>query len=447
MGAVHFPAGFRFGAATSAYQIEGSWQSDGKGESIWDRFAHTPGKIRGGETGDVACDSYRRWKDDLAVLRELRLQSYRFSIAWPRIQPLGRGAPSAKGLEHYSRLVDALLEAGIRPLPTLYHWDLPQALEDVGGWAERDLAGRFADYAEIVAKSLGDRVTDWILLNEPGIFTLHGYLLGVHAPGRREPDAFLRATHVANLAQGLSYRALKAIAPRARVGTALNLSPCEPERDTDADAAAAERWHAFHNEWFLTPALRGRYPDAFLEGAPLERMQVREGDLDLVRVDLDFLGINFYSRSIVRAAPDDPNLGAIAIGSGRDQGPRTDFGWEVWPSGLRDILLRMTADHGPIPLEVTENGCSYADAPDDRGRVRDSRRIAYLDSHLGALLEAIDAGADVRSYHVWSLLDNFEWAEGTRQRFGLVHVDFATGRRTLKESGRWYARVASGKAL
>lgn len=444
MAAARFPDGFHWGTATAAAQIEGAWQADGKGESIWDRFAHTPGRIPSGDTGDVACDSYHRWKDDLALLRELRQTSYRFSIAWPRIQPSGRGAAHPKGLEHYGRFVDALLEAGLRPLPTLYHWDLPQALEDAGGWPHRDLAGRFADYAEQVVKALGDRVQDWILLNEPSIFTTHGYLLGLHAPGRRDAEAFLRATHVVNLAQGEAFRAVKAVGAQLRVGTAFHLSPCEPERDTEKDAAAAERWHAFCNEWHLSPALQGRYPDAFLSGPPLERMGVQDGDMARVRAELDFLGVNLYSRTLVRDEPGDPNLGALAVGPfGRDQGPKTDLGWEVWPDAMRDALLRLTRDHGRRPLEITESGCSYGDVPDARGVVRDHRRIDYHAAYLAAVAEAIDQGADVRSYHVWSLLDNFEWAEGMRQRFGLVHVDFASGRRTVKESGRWYARVAA----
>jgi beta-glucosidase len=443
MSRARFPDGFHWGTATASYQIEGSWQGDGKGESIWDRFSHTAGAIKTGETGDVACDSYRRWRDDIALMKELGQTSYRFSLAWPRIQATGKGAANEKGIEHYQRFVDALLAAGIRPLPTLYHWDLPQALEDEGGWPNRDLAGRFADYAEIVAKALGDRVSHWILLNEPTIFTTLGYLLGYHAPGRRDMDAFLRATHTVNLAQGMSFRALKAVLPRSMVGTAFNLSPCEPERDTEADAAAAERWHGFINDWYLSTAIHGRYPEAFVSGPPFQRMGVRHGDMELVRAELDFIGINLYSRTVVRAVPDDPNLGAIAVGNlGRDQGPKTDFGWEVWPDSLRDMILRVTRDYGRRPLEVTENGCAYGDAPDGKGRIQDHRRTDFYRGYLGGVAEAIEKGADVRGYHAWSLLDNFEWAEGMSQRFGLVYVDFATQQRTIKESGRWYAQVA-----
>jgi beta-glucosidase len=444
MARIRFPDGFHWGAATAAYQIEGSPQADGKGESIWDRFAHTPGKIRTGETGDVACDSWRRWREDVALMKEIGLTSYRFSISWPRIQASGRGAANQRALDAYGELIDGLLGAGIRPFPTLYHWDLPQALEDAGGWPERDTAARFAEYAALVVRALGDRVPGWMIFNEPHIFTTLGYLLGIHAPGRRDRDAFLRATHVVNLAQGEAFRAMKSERPGLSVGTAFNMSPCEPASGSDADRAAAERWHALVNCWFLDPALRGRYPDAFLGGPPLERMGVREGDLALLRAPLDFLGINLYTRSVVRANPDDPNgLGASPTSPfGGNEGPRTDFGWEVWPDALHDMVVRVTRDYDRPIIEITENGCSYGDAPDERGVVNDVRRIDYYRGFLAALHRAIQAGAKVRGYHAWTLLDNFEWAEGTAQRFGLVWVDFATQRRIVKESGRWYAAAA-----
>jgi beta-glucosidase len=446
---IRFPEGFHWGAATASYQIEGAWNEDGKGESIWDRFAHTPGRIKNGDTGDVACDSYHRWPEDVALLREMNLTSYRFSIAWPRIQATGAGPANAKGLDYYRRLVDALLDAGIRPFPTLYHWDLPQALEDRGGWPNRDTAGRFVDYAELVVRALGDRVREWMILNEPGVFTTVGYLLGVHAPGRRDLDAFLRATHVVNLAHGQAFRALKALDPRLRVGTAYSMSPCEPAGDSEADAAAAERWHGFVNDWYLSPALRGRYPRAFRGGEPpAAALGVREGDLELVRAPLDFVGINLYFRTLVQDDPGDANLGARAVGPfGGDVGPKTDFGWEVWPDALHDMILRVTRDYDRPVLEITENGCSYGDGPDASGAIRDRRRIEFHRGYLEAVARAIAAGADVRGYHAWTLLDNFEWAEGFAQRFGLVHVDFATRTRTLKESGRWFGRVAAENAL
>jgi beta-glucosidase len=447
VGRVRFPEGFRWGTATAAYQIEGAWQEDGKSESIWDRFAHTPGKIKGAHTGDVACDSYHRFAEDLALMRAMNLNSYRFSLSWPRILPGGSGPVNAKGLAYYSRLVDALLAAGIRPFPTLYHWDLPQALEDRGGWPERDTAGRFADYAEAVVRALGDRVQHWMLLNEPHIFTVMGYLAGIHAPGRTDLAAFLRATHTVNLAQAEAFRAVKALRADLVVGSAFNLSPCEPSSDSQADAAAAERWDAFVNLWYLEPALRGRYPDAFVGGPPLERMGVREGDLDRLRTPLDFLGVNLYTRTKVRHDPQ-AGWGLQAIPThpvGGDDGPRTDFGWEVWPRALYDMLMRLTRDFDRPVLEVTENGCSYRDGPGPDGAIRDTRRIDYYRGFLEQVARAIEAGADVRGYHAWTLLDNFEWAEGFEQRFGLAWVDFARPDRPrrLKQSGRWFGQVAA----
>ena len=446
MARIRFPDGFLWGAATASYQIEGGWKEDGKGESIWDRFTHTAGKIKNGDTGDVACDSYHRWREDVALLREMNLGSYRFSMAWPRIQPTGRGAANAAGLDYYSRLVDGLLEAGIRPLPTLFHWDLPQALEERGGWPERDAASRFAEYAAIVARALGDRVGRFTLFNEPGVFTLMGYGIGIHAPGRRDVDAFLRATHTVNLAQAEAFRAMKSERAAVRLGTAFSMTACEPAGDSEADAAAAERWHAFANCWFLEPALRGRYPDAFPAGVPEERMGVREGDLERARAALDFVGINLYVRSpVVHAEGASWGIDARAVGpQGDATGPRTDFGWEVWPAALHDVVLRITRDYDRPEIEITENGCSYADAPGEDGRIRDVRRIDFFRGQLEALHRAIEAGADVRAYHAWTLLDNFEWSEGYAQRFGLAWVDFdgAKRERTLKDSGHWYARVA-----
>ena len=444
MARIRFPAGFHWGTATAAYQIEGAVNEDGRGESIWDRFSHTPGRIAGGDTGDVACDSYHRFADDLALLREMHCTSYRFSIAWPRVQPTGRGPANVPGLDYYRRVVDALLAAGIRPLPTLYHWDLPQALQDSGGWASRDTAGRFADYTELALRSLGDRVESWILLNEPSVFTAMGHWLGIHAPGLRDVDAFLRATHTANLAQAQGAAAARAVRADVRVGTAFAFSPCEPAGDSEADAAAARRFDRFQNAWFLAPALRGAYPEAFAGGVPLERMGVRDGDLERLRTRLDFIGVNLYTRTCVRHTASDPiGLQARPTGMGGDAGPKTDFGWEVWPDSLYAMCMQLTREYDRPVLEITENGCSYGEAPGPDGAVRDARRIDYYRGYLEALARAIEHGADVRGYHAWTLLDNFEWAEGFRQRFGLAYVDFATGKRTLKESGRWYGRVAA----
>ncbi|HVN19229.1 MAG TPA: GH1 family beta-glucosidase [Dongiaceae bacterium] len=443
-----FPKDFFWGTATASYQIEGAWKEDGKGESVWDRFAHTPGKIKNGDTGDIACDSYHRWREDIALMRAMNLNSYRFSIAWPRIQPTGKGAANPKGIEYYSRLVDALLEAHIRPFVTLYHWDLPQALEDAGGWPNRDLAGRFADYVQLVVAALGDRVTDWMIFNEPDAFLDLGYLEGIHAPGRKSLLDFLRSTHVVNVAQAEAFRTLKAIRPTARVGTALSMSPCEPATDSAEDKLAAERAHAITNTWFLDPALRGRYPDA-LTFLPETAMQIKAGDMEKIRVPLDFVGINLYYRTIAsapgaveRATHAQEWLFPVKMDGGH-MGPITDIGWEVWPKALYDMVMRVTRDYNRPVIEITESGCAYNDGPGPDGVIRDSRRVRYHADYLAALARAMAEGADVRGYHAWSLIDNFEWAEGYGQRFGLAYVDFKTGKRTMKDSGRWYGKVAA----
>ena len=446
-----FPKNFFWGAATAAYQIEGAWDQDGKGESIWDRFAHTPGKIKQGDTGDVACDSYHRWRDDIALMRAMNLNSYRFSIAWTRIQPSGARTANPKGIDYYSRLVDALLEAGIRPLVTLYHWDLPQALDDAGGWPNRETASRFADYVEITARALGDRVSDWMLFNEPAAFTYRGYLEGRLAPGHKSLFDFLRATHTVNLAQAAGFRALKAVRPSARVGTAFSMSACEPASNSEEDKLAAERAHAITNLWFLEPALNGRYPDAFAF-FPETAMGVRSGDLEEMRAPLDFIGINLYYRTIASAPSAIERISHAQQWlypvkmTGGQQGPRTDIGWEVWPQALYDVVMRITRAFNR-QIEITESGCAYNDGPDSNGIIRDTRRIEYHRQYLQALAQAITDGADVRGYHAWSLIDNFEWAEGFSQRFGLAYVDFKTHQRTIKESGRWYAKVAAENRL
>lgn len=444
-----FPSDFIWGAATSAYQIEGAWQADGKGESIWDRFAHTPGKIKQGHTGDVACDSYHRYAEDIALLKELNLKSYRYSISWPRIQPSGRGAPNQKGLDYYRRLTDATLEAGIRPLATLYHWELPQALEQQGGWPARDTAERFAEYATHVARALGDRVQQWLLMNEPKTFSSVGYWYGTHAPGRTDPLAFVRATHTINLAQADAFRAIKALHANARLGSAFDVAPMYPLTESEADRAAAERWHKFQNLWFLYPALHGRYPSGVLTGGrETELLGMLAGDESRLRAPFDFVGLNYYTTVLVKNAPRGngvPGLNTESIwATMHGTHPKTDIGWHVYPRGFEEILIRMAQETGSIPIEITENGASYNTEPDAGGRIRDTARIEYLRGHLQSVRRAMERGVPIRAYHCWSLLDNFEWAEGYTQRFGLVHVDFANGqKRTIKDSGHWYARVAA----
>ena len=365
---LRFPAGFAWGASTAAYQIEGAWNEDGKGESIWDRFSHTPGKVVNGDNGDRACDHYHRYRDDIAVMREMNLSSYRFSISWPRIQPTGSGKPNPKGLDFYSRLTDALLEADIRPLVTLYHWDLPQTLEDAGGWPSREIAARFADYCDIVARALGDRISNWLLFNEPAAFTSMGYLRGIHAPGKKSIRAFLRAAHTVNLAQAAGFRAIKAVVSNSRVGSAYSMSPCEPATNSEADKLAAERAHRITNCWFLDPALHGSYPHAF-PFLPDFLIGMNSGDVDEMRAPLDFIGINLYYRTMAQAAPlakrlFDPGFTLFPVKMfPASEGPATDIGWEVWPRAIYDLLMRITRDYNRPTIEITESGCSTTTAP------------------------------------------------------------------------------------
>src|SRR3989440_5904553 len=358
----NFPPEFIFGAATSAYQIEGAWNEGGKGESIWDRFSHTTGNVKAGATGDVACDSYHRYNEDVKLLKKLNLMSYRFSISWPRIQAGGTDKPNPKGLDYYKRVTDALLEAKIRPLCTLYHWDLPQKLEHAGGWPNRDLAGRFTEYAEIVTRALGDRIKHWCIFNEPWVFTFLGYAWGIHAPARQNFVECLRATHVVNIAQGQAFRAMKAVNSKFEVGTAFSMSHCQPATKSEEDRKAADRAHALGNIWFIQPAMRGEYPAAFVGPNPLEMMGVKSGDMEVCRAPLDFLGVNYYRRQLVSAIP--PGAGEDATGVHNfdaHDGPLTDFAWEIWPDGFHDLLMRIAHEYKTTPLEITENGCSYLD--------------------------------------------------------------------------------------
>lgn len=444
-----FAKDFIWGAATAAYQIEGAWNVDGKGESIWDRFCHTKGAIKNGDTGDVACDSYHRYPEDVALLKRLNVKSYRYSLSWPRIQATGRGAINQKGLDYYRRLTDAVLSAGIRPLVTLYHWDLPQALEDNGGWPNRETAERFADYAEIVARALGDRVQHWVLLNEPKTFTSCGYWYGNHAPGRKDPLAFVRATHTSNLAQGLGFKAMRAINGALKIGSAFDVAPMYAFSESKDDKAAAERWHRFQNLWFIAPALTGRYPDGVLHpDKQASLLGWQQGDEARVRAPLDFVGLNYYTPVLVKNAPqgngvpdlNTQNFWATMHGSH----PKTDVDWTIYPQGFYDVLIRMKEITGALPIEITENGAAFNEGPNARGSIEDTRRIDYLRGHLKAVARAIQSGVPIRGYHCWSLLDNFEWAEGYSQRFGIVHVDFKNGqRRRIKASGKWYADVCT----
>ena len=449
--ATDFPPDFYWGAATAAYQVEGGWNADGKGESIWDRFTRAPGKILNGDTGDVACDSYHRYREDVALVRELGLKSYRYSLSWPRIQPDGRGAINPAGLDYYKRLTDAVLEAGARPLVTLYHWDLPQVLEDAGGWPNRDTAARLADYAEIVGKALGDRIDHWAVFNEPKTFTHLGYWQGIHAPGRKEPLAFLKATHTVNLGLGMGFRALKAASPRALVGNVCDVAPMLPKTSGAADREAAARHARFLNRWFLEPALTGRYPQVLPPDREHELLGWRDGDEAIIRADLDHIGLNYYTSWTVAADPTAAN-GIPGLNATAEWGvgphAKTDIGWDIYPQGFFDILTDMHRLTGHRPIEITENGASDNTRPAPDHRIHDINRIAYLRSHLHEVSRAIGAGVPIRGYHCWSLMDNFEWAAGYTQRFGLTYVDMPNDlRRQTKDSFHWYRGVIRNNGL
>jgi beta-glucosidase len=436
-----FPAGFAWGVATAAYQIEGAVTEDGRGTSVWDTFCQRPGAIRDGQTGNVADDHYHRWPEDVALMAALGVGTYRFSLAWPRIQPAGSGAVNPAGLDFYDRLVDNLVANGITPMPTLFHWDLPQALEDAGGWMSRDTAYRFAEFAAIAAARLADRVPLWITLNEPFVVTAFGYALGVHAPGRTLMLGALPTAHHQLLGHGLAVAALRAAGVR-EVTIANNYAPAWAASENPADVAATAAYDTLHNRLYTDPLLLGSYPDLAAFGVgPAGLDCVHDGDLEIISAPVDALGVNYYAPTRLSAPQDDGDLPFhIQPITGY---PLTAFGNPVVPAGLTELLTTLAARYGDRlpPVYITENGCSFADEPDAAGRIDDRDRIGYLDSHIRAVGDAMAAGVDVRGYLVWSLLDNFEWAEGYHQRFGLVHVDYETQRRTPKASFGWYRDV------
>ena len=434
-----FPADFNFGTATAAYQIEGAAHEDGRGESIWDRFSGTPGKTFEGHTGEVACDHYHRYLDDIDLMSRLGVNSYRLSIAWPRILPNGTGTVNQKGLDFYNRLIDALLERSIEPYVTLHHWDLPQALEDRGGWYSRDTAEAFGEFAAIVLGALGDRVHRWITVNEPWVVAWIGHGEGRHAPGKADgPTGAIKAGHHLLLAHARAVDAVRSLSPKSRVGITLDMSPVFPFTDSAEDARAATLMDATKNRWFLEPVLWAQYPTdipAYLDLLP----EGAGDDMSAIAAPTDFVGVNYYSRAIVGLDPATqmPQVKHL------ENVERTGSGWEVYADGLRDLLIRLQEEYRVPSLLVTENGAAYAGGPDGSGHVRDGKRIDYLAKHLNAAAEAIDRGAKLDGYFVWSLLDNFEWASGydDNTRFGIVHVDFDTQDRTIKDSGHWYSQL------
>jgi len=437
-----FPADFLWGCATSSYQIEGAAEADGRVESIWDRFAATPGKIRDGSSGAVACDHYHRWPEDLDIARGLGLNAYRFSIAWPRIFGAAGAAPNPKGLDFYERLVDGMLARGLQPWATLYHWDLPQYLQDRGGWNERATVDAFVELADTMTRRLGDRVKHWITHNEPWCTAIIGHHEGWHAPGTTDFRTALQVAHHVLLSHGKAVPAIRANVPDAQVGIALSLHPLRPASDSARDRAAMERHDGLRYRWFLDP-LHGRgYPQATLDRIGAAAPTVLPGDLEAIAAPTDFLGVNYYFPETVADAPGHGPLDVRVLEA--KTGEITAMGWPVAPQGLAELLLRIARDYRPGPLYVTENGACYDDVREADGAIHDSERRRYLMRHLGALRQAIADGATVKGYFAWSLLDNFEWSEGYLRRFGLVHIDYATQRRRLKDSALWYRAFLNG---
>ena len=442
-----FPSNFVWGAATASYQIEGAWDEDGKGESIWDRFTHTPGHVFEGHTGDVACDHYHRWPQDIELMKALGLRAYRFSIAWPRILPDGRGRVNQAGLEFYSRLVDGLLAADITPFVTLYHWDLPQALQDAGGWPARATAEAFVEYAGVVSAALGDRVKNWITHNEPWCVSILSHQIGAHAPGLRDTEAALRAAHHVLLSHGWAVPVIRANSPGAEVGITLNMEWVEAASRSAADARVAGEADGRFNRWFLDPLYGRHYPADVVAGyaaaLPNGLDFVLPGDLDAIASPTDFLGLNYYSRRVARDEGAADNLPQEILADR----PRTEMGWEEYPEGLYGLLNWLHFGYRPPKIYVTENGASFGNGPDAAGRVADTRRLNYLRDHFSAARQAMNNGVPLAGYFVWSLMDNFEWAEGYRQRFGIVWVDYETQQRIPKDSALWYRDVIAANGF
>jgi beta-glucosidase len=436
-----FPADFLWGAATAAYQIEGAATEDGRGESVWDRFSATPGKVRNGDTGAIACDFYHRYAEDIALMRELGLDAFRFSISWSRVVPDGRGPVNEAGLDFYDRLVDELLANGIKPYATLFHWDTPQALEDDGGWTVRATAEHFVDYADAVATRLGDRVEKWITHNEPWVVAWIGHGWGIHAPGRATEAEAIAAAHHLLLSHGWAVDALRRAAPNAEVGITLNLAHVDAETDAPADLAAAREVDGHENRWFLDPIFRGAYPADSLERFAATPPPVQDGDLKAIAAPIDFLGVNNYFRRLVRAGTNGDGPHTVQYVPDAEY---TDTGWEVYPDGLYKLLTRVADDYEPPAIYITESGAAFGDVRVHDGSVRDPERQAYIASHIDAVGRAVEEGVPVHGYFVWSLLDNFEWAMGYSKRFGIVYIDYPTLERVPKGSFHWYREFIAG---
>ena len=448
--ALRFPDGFVWGVATSAHQIEGAYDDDGRGPSIWDRLEAVPGSIADGSDASVACDHYHRWREDIDLMTRLGVNAYRFSIAWPRILPAGRGTVNAAGLDFYDKLVDALVDGGIRPFITLYHWDLPQKLQDNGGWLSRDTVDAFVEYADVVTARLGDRVKHWMTHNEPWCIAHLGHDSGEHAPGIKDPAGALRAAHHVLLSHGRACPVIRKNVPDARVGIVLNLTPSSPASNNPEDADASRWFDGFFNRWYLDPLFHGGYPEDVVEdriaAGHLKSRQlpfVRPGDMETISAPMDFLGVNYYSRVVMRAGEDAwPEAVQVVPDDGL-----TDMGWEVYPQGLTELVERVHREYGPQRLYITENGAAYSDGPDESGRVADTRRIDFMRGHVRACQRAIENGVPLAGYFAWSLMDNFEWAHGYERRFGLYWVDYKTQKRIPKDSAFWYHDVIAANTV
>lgn len=447
----NFPPNFKWGVATASYQIEGAAQEDGRGISIWDTFSKTPGKVVNGDTGDVACDHYHLFKEDIALMKELGIQSYRFSIAWPRLFPNGDNVREERGFDFYNKLIDELLANGIEPLATLYHWDLPQPLQDKGGWANREIIENFVSYSVAAVEAFGDRINSWITLNEPWCVSWLGYMLGVHAPGVKNLDHAIAASHHTSLAHGMASRAMRNVNPKIKIGIAPNMTNYRVDDESNSELMELKGLMDSHiNRWWIEGFLDGKYPENLVNfyGDQLQKY-IQDGDMDLVKVETDFLGINYYSDSFLSTPkPEDKPMSAGGLfpfpqrSNGALPQPQTDMGWPITPLGIRDLLIRIHNDWPEISdIAITENGAAYPEGPDANGEVQDDRRIDYYVSHIDAVGEALAAGVPVTKYFAWSFMDNFEWAEGYAKRFGIVHVDYETLKRTPKESAKVFSSI------
>ena len=443
-----FPNNFIWGTATASYQIEGAAALDGRTPSIWDTFSKTPGKVKNGDTGDVACDHYHLYPSDFDLMQQLGFNAYRFSISWSRVMPNGRGAVNPTGMAFYDRIVDALLDRGIEPYATLYHWDLPQILEDMGGWLNRDTADAFAEYTDAFTQTLGDRLKNWTTLNEPWCSAYLGYGIGIHAPGKTDFAASLQATHHLLLAHGQAMPIIRQNVPDAKAGIVLNPAPVYPASDSSEDQRAAHLADGFQNRWYFDPVFGQGYPKDVLELYGAYAPKIAEGDLEIMAAPLDFIGVNYYSRTVVKAAKIQNQASPDALLGYQhvflQDVERTFFNWEVYPQGLTDFLVRLQKEYNPKSILITENGASYLDTLEADGTVADKERTLYFQQHLHASLEAIQQGAKLGGYFAWSFLDNFEWAEGYEKRFGMTYVDFVTQKRTVKESGMWFSDFLKG---